>query len=55
MLKNLKSNSEDMDYELIHLVKKRERKKKNLKYEIEDMDLNIYNIKKTEPDKKNEI
>ena len=54
-LKNLKSNSEDMDYDLIRLGKARDRKKKKLRYDVEDMELNIYNIKRTEGDKKTEI
>lgn len=41
MLKNLKSQSTDMDYELIRLAKERDRKKKNWKYDIVDMELNI--------------
>ncbi|CAI2381862.1 unnamed protein product [Moneuplotes crassus] len=55
MLKNLKGNSEDMDYELIRLAKARDRRKKNLKYQIEDVEADICNVKRTEGDKRQEI
>ncbi|CAI2381925.1 unnamed protein product [Moneuplotes crassus] len=55
MLKNLKENSEDMDYDLIRLAKARERRKKNLRYQIEDVQVDIYNVKKSEGDRRKEL
>lgn len=54
-LKNLKYESEDMDYELIRLGKDRDRRKRYLCREIEDMEINIYGMKNWEHDKRDQI
>ena len=55
MLKDLKENTENMDYELIRLGKDRDRKKKNLKYQCEETEVDVHIIKRSEGDKKTEL
>lgn len=55
MLKNLKENTEDIDYEMIRLAKDRDRRKKKLKYACEDMEVDIETVKKSEAEKKTEL
>jgi hypothetical protein len=55
MLKDLKENTENMDYELIRLGKDRDRKKKNLKYQCEETEVDIDIVKKSEGEKKTEL
>jgi hypothetical protein len=55
MLKDLKENTENMDYELIRLGKDRDRKKKNLKNQCEETEVDVHIIKRSEGDKKTEL